>query len=250
MDPSPDDLRLQPAAAWWAHEGWLSGRPWLSRGPQKTAWTRCWRHTFLSATGGEGCHSPSAQTLSDTARPGRDEGGCMSPKHFNFTLVKDLRGDAGIPSYLQQEALVLLHDAVPIQWGEDGVNDGLCVLLVQPLSCHQTGSHKPGVLSQPGQELPIDRLLKAQSLVPIDKLCVFQPFSMLATFSWRSLRTEKQSRLRTLRLNLFKLYFVNPSMITGCTQICTYMSQTRIDKALNDLLTTHFLLLFCFTSSC
>lgn len=155
----------------------------------------------------------------------------------------------GIPTYLQQEALVLLHDAVPIQWGKDGVNDRLCVLLVQPLSCHQTGSHEPGVLPQPGQELPIDRLLKAQTLVPIDKLCVFQSFSMLATFGWRSLRTEKQSRLRTLRLNSFKLYFVNPSMITRCARICTCSTQTRIDKAMNDLLTAHFLLHFCFTSS-
>lgn len=74
------------------------------------------------------------------------------------------------------------------------MNDGLRVLLIQPLSCHQTGRHKPGVLPQPGQELTIDCLLKAQGLVAINKLGVFQSFCMLATFGRRSLGAEMKKK--------------------------------------------------------
>lgn len=71
------------------------------------------------------------------------------------------------------------------------MDDSLGVVLVQPLSCHQAGRHQPGVLSQPGQELSVDRLLEAQSLVAIHKLCVFQLFGMLATLSRRGFRTTQ-----------------------------------------------------------
>lgn len=72
------------------------------------------------------------------------------------------------------------------------MDDTLAVLLVQPLSSHQAGRHQSGVLPHPGQELPIDALLEAQSLVAINKLCVLQHFGVLAAFSWRGLRTAGQ----------------------------------------------------------
>lgn len=64
------------------------------------------------------------------------------------------------PVYLQQVAFILLHDAVAIEWGEDCVYDPLRVLMIESLSCHQTGCHQSRVLPQPAQELPVDALLK------------------------------------------------------------------------------------------
>lgn len=177
---------------------------------------------FPFSTGGEGCHSPSTQTLSDIARPGRNEGSCMSPNHRSFIGIKISNIRQEFPPYLQQETLILLHDTVSIKWGEDGVNDSLCVLLVQPLSCHQTGRHKPGVLSQPGQELTIDCFLKAQSLVPINKLCVFQSFGMLATFGWRSLRTKKQSNFASS-----SVYLKHSSVSDNCDFSALYYLWSR-----------------------
>ena len=78
------------------------------------------------------------------------------------------------------------------------MGDTLVVLLVQPLPGHQTGSHQSGVFPQPGQELSIDVLLEAQSLVAINKLCVFQHFGMLAAFRWRGLRTVKKKKVVSL----------------------------------------------------
>ena len=87
-------------------------------------------------------------------------------------------------SDLQQVALVLLHDAVAIEGGEDGVDDPLAVILVLPLSesGHQAGRHQPGVLPQPGQELSVDALLEAQRLVAVHKLRVLQHLGVLTAF--------------------------------------------------------------------
>ena len=90
-------------------------------------------------------------------------------------------------SDLQQVALVLLHDAVAIEGGEDGVDDPLAVILVLPLPGHQAGRHQPGVLPQPGQELSVDALLEAQGLVAVHKLRVLQHLGVLAAFGRRGL---------------------------------------------------------------
>jgi len=94
--------------------------------------------------------------------------------------------------YLQQVAFILLHDAVAIEWGEDSVYDPLRVLMIESLSCHQTGCHQSWVLPQPAQELPIDALLKAECLITIHKLCVLQKLGMLTAFRRRSLHTGKE----------------------------------------------------------
>ena len=96
------------------------------------------------------------------------------------------------PPHLQQVALVLLHDAVPVQGGEHGVDDPLRVLLVQPLPGHQAGGHQPGVLPHPAQELPVDALLEAQGLVAVHKLGVLQHLGVLAAFGGRSLGAAGQ----------------------------------------------------------
>lgn len=73
------------------------------------------------------------------------------------------------------------------------------MLLVQPLPSHQAGGQQPRVLAHPTQELPIDALLKAQSLVAVQELRVLQHFGMLAAFGRGGLSTVGQGALITTR---------------------------------------------------
>lgn len=98
-----------------------------------------------------------------------------------------------VPQHLQQVTLVLLHDAVAINGGEDCVNDTLRVVLVELLSSNQAGCNEPGVLSQSAQEFSISSLLEPQLLVSIHKLRVLQDFCVLATFSRRSFSALKKN---------------------------------------------------------
>ena len=92
-------------------------------------------------------------------------------------------------SHLQQVGLVLRHDAVAVERGEDAVQHGLRRLLVQPLAGHQAGGQQPRVLSQLAQELPVRALLEAQRLVPLQELRVLQGPGVLAALCRRRLRT-------------------------------------------------------------
>lgn len=71
------------------------------------------------------------------------------------------------------------------------------MLLVQPLPSHQAGGHQPGILPHSAQELPIDALLEAQSLVAVQELRVLQHFGMLAAFGRGSLSTVGKRALIT-----------------------------------------------------
>ena len=102
------------------------------------------------------------------------------------------------------------------------MDDCLGVLLVKSLSCHQTGCHQSRILPQSGHKLAVDRLLEAQSLVAIDKLCVFQHFCMLAALGRRCLRTVEQSCFIS---NIFHIQSLGP--ITTIISYCKSFSLWR-----------------------